>query len=882
MDAGRLRAWSRLAVDAGAVLTALLFLGSYFPSRVMLSPTTTNGGDMASHYYPLVFLREVLLPQGSITGWSPGSYAGFPLFQFYFPLSFVLMAAASLAVPLAIAFKLGTVLGTFLLPPAAYLSLRLARVPFPGPALGALATLCFLFMEANSAWGGNIPSTLAGEFTFSLGLALAVLFVGSLRRTVVTGRGGLLNGALIALIGLTHGYTLLWAGFTSLVELVALRGWWRRVGILVAAHGLAILLIGFWLFPLLAYAPWTTAYGHVWVIHDWREIMPPILWPAAIVAVVTSLLVGVFSLVRREPLPRSLVSLWWGTAMGGALYFTASLLHVVDIRFLPFSQLGLCLLAAAGTGHLVSRLPAPEMWPLVGALAILPFVQSHVGFIPSWIRWNYSGFETKATWPIFRGVNEHLRGTFRDPRVVAEHSPDHEALGTIRAFESLPLFSGRSTLEGLYMQASPTAPFVFYTQSEVSTVSSCPFPDYGCSRLDLVRGVEHMRMFNVSQYIVRSAEAKAAAARHPGLEKETTVGPYEIWRLNDNDGRYVVPLETAPAVIATPHWKAFAYRWFKSARPGDPVPVFVKAIDDDARRTFAMAYASAPAQIPRQPLGPPPALRERLERDRIIVTGARPGHPILVRVSYHPRWRATTGERVWLAAPSFMLVVPKSERVELVYGSGPPVVIGQILSVLGLILLVGGSLPAVRRLPARLRPVLDVPPLAAAVGLVRRMERWSTARRAAVLGLVLAAVAALLTVAAVTARTSDADSLYRKGQRLYDAGRLRDALPYFHAAQRAAPLSNTAIHSTYYESIILFRERDWPAAEEAFRRLVETYPEASAAPEALYHVGLCRIRAGDVDGAARAWTETRERWPETQWARDAGERLREVAQRTGA
>lgn len=879
MDRGRLRAWSRLSVDTGAVLTALIFVGSYFPARVMLSPTTTNGGDMGSHYYPLVFLREVLLPQGGITGWCPGNYGGFPLFQFYFPLSFVLMAAASLAIPLGVAFKLGTVLGTFLLPPSAYLSLRLAGVPFPGPALGALATLCFLFMEANSMWGGNIPSTLAGEFTFSLGLALAVLFVGSLRRTVRTGRGRLVNGVLVALIGLAHGYTLLWAGFTSLVELVALRGWWRRVGILVVVHGLAILLLGFWLVPLLAYVPWTTAYGHVWLIHDWKEIVPPILWPVAIVAVATSLLVGVVSLVRRESLPRALVSLWSGTTIGVIFYFIAPVLHVVDIRFLPFAQLGLCLLAAAGIGHLVSRLPAPEVWPVVGALAILPFVQSHVSFIPSWIGWNYSGFETMGPWPIFRGVNEHLRGTFRDPRVVAEHSPDHEALGTVRAFESLPLFSGRSTLEGLYMQASPTAPFVFYVQSEVSNVTSCPFPDYGCSRLDLVRGVEHLRMFNVSQYIVRSPEAKAAAARHPGLLKETTVGPYEIWRLEENDGRYAVPLETAPAVVATPDWKATAYRWFKRARSDDPVTVFVEAIDEEARRTFALAYASLPVHIPRQLLGPPPTLSERLETDRITVTGARPGHPILVRISYHPRWQATTGERVWLAGPSFMLVVPTGDRVELVYGSGPPVVVGQLLTLLGLVLLVGGLLPASRRFMTRLSPVLDAPPVATAVGLVRRTERWSTATRAIVLG--LAVGAALLSAAALAIRTTDADSLYRKGQRIYDAGRLRDALPYFRAAQQAAPLSNTAIHSTYYESIILFREGDWLAAEEAFRRLVENYPEANAAPEALYHVGLCRIRRGEIEGARRAFKETQERWPQTPWAGYAGERLSEVAQRTG-
>lgn len=56
----------------------------------------------------------------------PGHYCGFPIFQFYFPLAFLAMAAASLVVPMLVAFKLGTVLGTFLLPLGAYLGLRVA------------------------------------------------------------------------------------------------------------------------------------------------------------------------------------------------------------------------------------------------------------------------------------------------------------------------------------------------------------------------------------------------------------------------------------------------------------------------------------------------------------------------------------------------------------------------------------------------------------------------------------------------------------------------------------------------------------------------------------------------------------------------------------
>jgi hypothetical protein len=877
----RFRPALRAVLDVGAVVAAVLFVGSYFPSAVMLTPTTTNGGDMGSHYYPALFMREVLLPRGEVSGWCPGNYCGFPIFQFYFPLPFVLMGALSLVIPLAVAFKLMTVLGTFLLPPCAYLSLRCLGVPFPGPALGALATLPFLFMEANSMWGANIPSTLAGEFSFSLGVALAVLFVGTLRRTVATGRGYAWNGLLVALIGFAHGYTLLWAGFASLTELVATRGWCRRVGALVAIHGLAILLLGFWLIPLLAYTRWTTAYSHVWFIRSWQEILPPILWPSAIVAVTTTVLVAALSAWRRKPFPRALATLWAGALLGVLFYLAARALHVVDIRFFPFSQLGLCLIAAAGLGYLLAELPGPEVWPVVGGLVILPFVQARVTFIPSWVTWNYSGFEKKGPWPQFKGVNDHLRGDFRDPRVVFEHSPDYEAIGTIRAFENLPLFSGRSGLEGLYMQASPTAPFIFYTQSEISKVNSCPFPDWGCSRLNLTRGVEHLRMFNVSQFIVRSREVKEAAANHPGLTREAAIGPFEVYRVRENDGRYAVPLALAPPLVVTDAWKEDAYRWFKVARPDDPVPVFVPHAGEAERRVFKQVFDRLPRELPREPLPSPPTIVERLETDRITLSGLKPGHPILIRISYHPRWQSRTGERVWLAAPSFMLVIPESERLELYYGGGPPVTVGRVFTVIGCLIFLGAVLPFRRRLRWMLDPVLDVPPLPALVRLVHRTGRWTPAVRRTVLAAGLVAAAGLYTTAAVAARTSDADSTYRRGQRVYDAGNLRGALPHFRTAQQLAPLSNTAIHSTYYESIILYRLEQWSEAEQVFQRLVDSFPEANAAPEALYHVGLCRARRGETEAAIHAWQETQRRYPDTQWARYAGERLAEVEKRLG-
>jgi tetratricopeptide (TPR) repeat protein len=732
-------------------------------------------------------------------------------------------------------------------------------------------------MEANSMWGGNIPSTLAGEFSFSIGLALAVLFVGTLRHTMETGRGLARNGVLVAVMGLCHGYTLIWAGLVSLLELVTTHGWWRRLRTLATVHGLAVLLMSFWLVQLLWYAPWTTAFNPTWVLNSWREVLPPILWPAAGAAAAIAPLAGAVCWWRREPYPRFLGVLWGSIFISLFFYGTAHSFHVVDIRFMPFLQLGLCLAGAAGLGWLLALLPAPEIWPVVGALATLPFVQSQVSYIPGWIQWNYSGFEAKAPWPILRDLTRYLRGDFRDPRVVYEHSPSNEALGTVRVFENLPLFSGRPTLEGLYMQSSLSTPFVFYLQSEISKHISCPLPSWGCTRLNLGRGIDHLRMFNVSQFIVRSPEVKELAAAHPGLERQASFGDYDVYRVRDHDGRYVVPLAVAPVLVHTERWKEAAYQWFKRAGPADPVPVLATDGTGNEGAEFAAMLTELPPDVPRQALPAAPALHEELDTDRVVVTGTRPGHPILIRISYHPRWEAVTGERVWLAAPNFMLVFPRGDRVELRFGAGPALMVGRVLTALGCVLLLGALVPAGRRRAALARRVEHVAvtwwPVAAAIAFVRGAAQWPEGRRRRVLATGVAAVVGVLGTVAVVNSGSDADSLYRKGQKLFAADRLQESLPYFQDAHRLAPLSATAMHARYFEALVYLRGEQWQEAGERFQRLVETFPEAPNAPEALYHVGVCRDRSGDAAGAVEAWQQTLGRFPDSNWGGFARQRL---------
>ena len=140
--------------------------------------------------------------------------------------------------------------------------------------------------------------------------------------------------------------------------------------------------------------------------------------------------------------------------------------------------------------------------------------------------------ESKPFWNSYRMVNDYLRGDANSARVVYEHNEITNDAGSVRAFELLPYFSGRSTLEGLYMQSSPSSPFVFYIQSELSLSPSSPFSRYYYSRPDPDRAAAHLRLFNVSQVIAVSGDIANALDYSPLYELSMEFPPYRIYRVS--------------------------------------------------------------------------------------------------------------------------------------------------------------------------------------------------------------------------------------------------------------------------------------------------------------------------------------------------------------
>ena len=101
-------------------------LSQLHPS-LLLTNTTTTGGDTGAHIAMPKYL-ETLLSHGHLTGWDPGWYDGFPLYTFYFTLPDLFIAVGGWIIPYDVAFKLGTILGSVLLP-----DLRLGLRPLLPP-----------------------------------------------------------------------------------------------------------------------------------------------------------------------------------------------------------------------------------------------------------------------------------------------------------------------------------------------------------------------------------------------------------------------------------------------------------------------------------------------------------------------------------------------------------------------------------------------------------------------------------------------------------------------------------------------------------------------------------------------------------------------------
>jgi hypothetical protein len=343
----------------GAVAIAVLFVLRHLQVNLLLANTTPSGGDMGAHVWAPAYLRDHLLPHGRLTGWTPDWYAGFPALTFYFPLPSLLIVVLDVVLPYGVAFKLVTVLGLLALPVACYVFGRLIGLRGPTPACLAVLSVPFLFERSYTIYGGNIPSTLAGEFSFSISLAVAVLFLGVFARGLQTGRQRGLAAVLLAITGLCHFIPTFFA-IGGAVILVLMNFDKKRLRYAVPVAIVGGMVGAFWWLPFFMRLPYTTDMGWERLTTYHTAMFPKSLEVPLILAALGA--ATSFVLRRRGGIFLSLLVA--GSAM--AFLFMPQT-RLWNARLLPFWFLSVYLLAGVGVAVMGEAVSA-----VVGYLARRP------------------------------------------------------------------------------------------------------------------------------------------------------------------------------------------------------------------------------------------------------------------------------------------------------------------------------------------------------------------------------------------------------------------------------------------------------------------------------------------------------------------------------
>ena len=703
--------------------------------NLILTATTAAGGDMGSHHYVATFLREDLLPRGRVTGWAPGWFAGIPMLTFYFPLPYVLIALLTFPLGDQVAFKLVTVLGLLALPLTCWGAFRVLRLREPAPLLAACGATVFLFMtqatptEPFTIWGGNIASTMAGEFPFSISFALLPLALAVLWRVCEDGRGWRAASLLVAALVLSHILTtiVLVLSLAVLVLRRPLAAALTSARRLALVMGVAFSLTAFWALPFLLRVQYTAHFR--WDQKPYYSM----LFPNQIRPYLLFTLVGLVVAVARGE-RRVLLYAW--PAAAAAFVFVA-LIRVApqaalwNARMLPFLYLFSLLVAAYGASVVAGRLAGwlqrrtgvalRYAWlAVVVVMVVAPVTGAwrQRGFVPDWTRYNYSGFEAKPGWPEARALFDTL-AALPQGRVMWEFNRDYERFGTTRTLENIPAFSGQPTMEGLLIESSINAPFHFINQKETSEAftEAVPGVDYP-DGMDFPTGLAHLRLYGIRYYVAYDAcqdkqkqwlrcedlgrqdvEMQAAAAA--GLPVVKRSGRFTIYRVGSGD--LVEVPKFRPVLVDHPDWRANGLAWYANPDWLQTPLVFASSRDKAATAAFARSGPLPLTSLPREPLARPGELAATSNRtgDEISFTTDRIGEPHIVKVSWFPNWHVEGAEGPWMLSPGLMVVVPTQAQVRLYYGDTPVDLAGKALTVGGFGALLAPTV--IRRVRARRR-----------------------------------------------------------------------------------------------------------------------------------------------------------------------------------
>lgn len=464
--------WKKLSTIIAVAGPTIFLLLALHPSLILRNNIPT-GGDMGAHVWAPAYLRDHLLSNFKLSGWSMDWYSGLPIYRFYMVVPALMIVLLDVVLPYGIAIKIIAVIGILTLPYTTWLFGRFAKFAYPLPELFAIAATIFLFDESFTIYGGNIASTMAGEFSFSISLSLAMLGFALLAKGLDTGKHRVSAAVIISLSALSHGIVLLFVFGGAALMLVV---WNKRESLQFGAKviALAVLLSSFWVIPFVTSHAYMTDMKYEPRPSGVSDSFWKMFFPLHIlldVSITSLAVIGAIALVRSRHKAGTWITLLT-LVLAAGVFIARNSLPVIGLlwnpRILPFFYLLRYLLFAVGLYELaifalrmksISRIARVEPGTpvvldiakprenftfnlaMLSGFAVfvlvavgfrfqeLPFGSTRVnsagqyeyvwgplktkstndGFVDGWARWNFTGYEGKSAYGEYYGIVQTMK-----------------------------------------------------------------------------------------------------------------------------------------------------------------------------------------------------------------------------------------------------------------------------------------------------------------------------------------------------------------------------------------------------------------------------------------------------------------------------------------
>ena len=288
--------------------------------------------------------------------------------------------------------------------------------------------------------------------------------------------------------------------------------------------------------------------------------------------------------------------------------------------------------------------------------------------------------------------------------------------GTPLALMLLPYWTDQriGSFEGLYYESAGTTPYHFLMAATLTThpsnaVRGLPYR----TSADFNLGVRYLQLMGIRYYAALpdlKPMADANPSLHPIAAISTPPSPgaasatpldWTIYRVDDS--AVVAPLRYQPVVASNLHedanwkcegkpqpaagtagvedltpWECLAVPWFN-----DPTALD-RPVTDTGPASWQHADMSRARQLGKVPLPAVKVSHVRKTDDSVDFDVSRTGVPVMVKVSDYPNWRAEGAKGPWRATPNFMVVIPTSHHVRMVYGTTTAEWVGRLGTLAGL------------------------------------------------------------------------------------------------------------------------------------------------------------------------------------------------------